>query len=574
MGMTRDGLSHWQAETEGATLLEMTLGDLLDQRAEEIPSQEAVVYSGYPEFGSALALRWTYQQYREQADLVARGLIALGLRKGEHIAVWAANVPEWLLLFMAAAKAGLVLVTVNPALRASEVEYILKQGDVAALFFMAQIRDHNCLATMQALTTPGSEHGRVRSEALPALRYLGLIGVSPAHVLEHADWRPGLFREIVVGGAGVSVDELRARQSSIVPADPLMILYTSGTTGFPKGAVLTHRGTLNDMGMAIEQLRAQMVAGDRFCLPMPFFHIAGAGIVVVAIAASLTLHPLLAFEPARALTIITQEQCSLFIGVPTMLIAMLQHPDFSGSSLSCLKAVIATGAPVPADLMRRVKESTGADITIIFGQTEATGAITTTLPADSFELKAATVGIPIKHVEVKIIDPVSGEIVACGERGELCCHGFLTMQGYYKMPEKTAAAIDSEGWLHSGDLAIMDERGYIQIVGRLKEMVIRGGENIFPREIEEFLARHPQVSDVQIVGVPDAFFGEELLAVVLPRPGQQVTEEELRGYCQGQISHQKIPRYFHFVETYPMTATGKVQKFVLREQAIRELGLS
>jgi fatty-acyl-CoA synthase len=256
-----------------------------------------------------------------------------------------------------------------------------------------------------------------------------------------------------------------------------------------------------------------------------------------------------------------------------MLIAMLQHPDFDKYPLSSLRFVSCGGAPVPVSLMEQIKERTGADVAIVFGQTENTGGMTLTLPNDSFERKSATVGVPLPHVEVKVINPATGEVVPCGERGEICCRGFLVMQGYYNMPEKTAETIDSEGWLHTGDLATMDERGYINIVGRLKDMVIRGGENIFPREIEEFLIRYPKIADVQVLGVPDTFFGEELLAVVIPKAGTQITEQELREYCKGKLSHQKIPRYFQFVESYPMTASGKVQKFVLRERAIHELGL-
>jgi fatty-acyl-CoA synthase len=313
--------------------------------------------------------------------------------------------------------------------------------------------------------------------------------------------------------------------------------------------------------------------GDRYCLPLPFFHIAGAGIAVAVIAAKMTLHPLVAFDPLKTLQIIRQEGCGLLFAVPTMLIAMLQHPEFEAFRPTSLKAVTSGGAPVPVAVMEQVKERMGTDVAIVFGQTESTGGITLTLPEDTFERKSATVGIPYPHIDVKIIDPATGEVVAVGERGELCCRGFIVMVGYYKMPEKTAAAIDSEGWLHTGDLATMDARGYINIVGRMKEMVIRGGENIFPREVEELLIRHPKIADAQVLGVPDTLYGEELLAVVLPKEGEEITEQELRDFCKERISYQKIPRYFQFVNAYPMTASGKVQKFVLRESAIKALGL-
>ncbi len=573
MGITNDGLSYWQAETEGIELLETTIGDLLDSHADELPAQEAVVYSCYPEFGEAFNIRWTYQEYRQRANAVARGLMALGLKKGDHIAVWAANLPEWPLLMMAAAKAGLVLVTINPVLQAAEIEYVLKQGDVRALFFMARVRDHDCLSTIRSMITPGASNGEVASERLPKLRYVSLLGAPPADLLAQEGWRPTIFREMVAGGAQINEASLAERQASVIPFDPIMILYTSGTTGFPKGAVLTHRGTINTVLLPVTRI-GRIEQGERFCSLVPFFHVFGCvGFILFALCTGGTLHPLLAFEPLKAMQIIDGERCTISGGVPSMLIAMLQHPDFEKYALSSLKWVMCAGAPVPVYLMEQVKERIGADILIPFGQTESTGGFTQTLPDDSFEVKATTVGVPIPHMDVKIINPTTGEVVPVGERGEICCRGVLVMQGYYKMPERTAETIDSEGWLHTGDLAIMNERGYINIVGRLKEMVIRGGENIFPREIEELLLRHPKVVDAQVLGVPDSFFGEELLAVVLPKEGAQLTEQELREFCKGQISHQKIPRYFQFVTAFPMTASGKVQKFVLRENAIKSLGL-
>jgi fatty-acyl-CoA synthase len=572
MGMTNDGLSYWQADSDGKPLLEITIGDLLDQQAASYPDVEAVVYSGYPEFGGALDIRWTYREYGARANTVAKGLLALGLDKGDHIAVWAANVPEWLLIQMGAAKAGLVLVTINPLLRGAELEYILKQGDIRALFFMATIRDHDCLATIRSLTTPGEKNGAVSGERLPLLRFVSLVGAPPAGLLAQEGWRPALFSEMVAGGAQVSNDALRERQASVTPADAGMMLYTSGTTGFPKGALLTHRGLLNDAAFFLNRMTIQ----TRFsaCELVPFFHVFGCmGYNLGSLYAAGTLHPLLAFDPLKAMQIISAERCNFTGGVPTMLISMLQHADFAKYDLSSLERVVCAGAPVPVSLMEQVKERMGADVVIAFGQTENSGAITLTLPDDPFELKAATVGIPYPHLEVKIVDPETGAVVPAGERGEICCRGVIVMQGYYKMPERSAETVDSEGWLHTGDLATMNAQGYVNIVGRIKDMVIRGGENIFPREIEDLLIRHPKIADVQVLGVPDKFFGEELLAVVLPREGAQITEEELREYCTGQISRQKIPRYFQFVESFPMTGSGKVQKFVLREQAIKALGL-
>lgn len=572
MGMTNDGLSHWQAEADGINLLEMTPGQLLDQRAEEISEREALVYSCYPEFGGALDIRWTYREYRDRVDAVARGLLALGLQKGEHIAVWAINLPEWPLLELAASKAGLVLVTINPVLRAQEVEYILKQGDVAALFFMARVRDHDCLATIRERVAPGAVHGEVSSALLPRLRSISLLGASPAGMLEQEGWRPMLFREMVAAGEEVSMETLRERQASVQPGDPAQILYTSGTTGFPKGAIQTQQAILNNG--RIFALRWGMQPGEHLCTAMPFFHAGGCVLgILAALGVGATLHPLIAFDPLKTLQAISRERCSYFGGVPTMLIAILQHPDFASFDLSSLKSVVSGGSPVPVYLMEQVSERMGANVTIVFGQTEASAAIALTRQEDSFELKSATVGVPMPHSEVKIVDPATGKAVAYGERGELLCRGYLVMEEYYQMPEKTAEAIDNDNWLHTGDLATMDAQGYVNIVGRLKDMVIRGGENIFPREVEEFLIRHPKVADVQIVGVPDPFFGEELLAVVVAQQGEQLTGAELREYCKGGISHQKIPRHFQFVESYPLTASGKVQKFILRQNAIKALGL-
>ncbi|HLJ32693.1 MAG TPA: AMP-binding protein [Ktedonobacteraceae bacterium] len=566
MSMTNDGLSCWQAESEGSELLDITIGDLLDRQAEACSDREALVYSCYPEFGEALDIRWTYRDYHERANAVARGLLALGLDKGDHIAIWAANLPQWPLLQMAAAKAGLVLVTINPVLRATEVEYILKQGDIRVLFCMARIRDHDCLATIRSLITSGNQQGEVTSELLPPLRSVCLLGTPPVDRPE--DWCPLPFDEMVIRGEQASDAALSERQASVGSCDTAMILYTSGTTGFPKGTLLTHHSLINNARLLAKRWGANQ--DTAIAVLVPFFHAMGCvSGTLSALCLGCSLHPLLAFEPLKALRIISRERCTLLSGTPTMITAIMQHPDVSSYDLSSLQLIGTGGASVPVALMEQVKERIGADVFIGFGQTEATCGITTTLSNDPFELKAATVGKPLPHTSVKIINAETGMVTPVGEKGELCCRGYLVMAGYYKMPEKTAEAIDAEGWLHTGDLATMDGCGYVSIVGRLKDMVIRGGENLFPREIEEFLIRHPRVADVQVVGVPDAFFGEELLAVIIPKHGEQLSERELRSYCKGQISHQKIPRYFQFVTSYPLTGSGKVQKFVLRENAIK-----
>jgi fatty-acyl-CoA synthase len=507
------------------------------------------------------------------------GMIALGLNKGDHIAVWAANLPDWPLLMMGAAKVGLVLVTINPVLQAREVEYILKQGDVKALFFMARVRDLDHLATINALVTPQPINGEVTSERLPMLRYVSLMGMPPPALLEQNGWRPTLLREVIAAGASISDEMLRERQASVVPSDPVILMYTSGTTGFPKGALLTHYGLVNNAVVITEwfvplfEREGVDLKDIRSCVLFPFFHVAGVIGLLLPLYAGGTVHPALTFDPLKTMQIISSEHCTLTSAVPTMLFAILQHPDFARYDLSSLKGVSSGAAPVPVSLMEQVKERIDADVSIVFGQTEGSRCLTATLPDDPFELKSATVGKPLPHIDVKVVNPATGEIVPVGQRGEFLYRGFLAMLGYYKMPEKTAETIDDEAWVHSGDLVTMNAQGYINIVGRLKDMVIRGGENLFPFEIEEFLIRYPKIADVQVLGVPDKFFGEELLAVIVPKRGEQLTEDELREFCKGKISHQKTPRYFLFVESYPLTGSGKVQKFVLRDSAIKTLGL-
>jgi fatty-acyl-CoA synthase len=573
MNITNEGLSYWQAKTGSDPLLETTVGDLLDRRASDIPDQEAIVYSCYSEVGGTLDIRWTYEEYRERVDEVARGLMALRLNNGDHIAVWAANLPEWLLLQMASAKTGLVLIPINTTYRAAELEYVLKQGDVSALFFMECVHDQNCLEIVSSLVTPGLYYGAVSSERLPLLRYVCMLGTpSPGKSGQLEAWGPALFREMVANGAYISPQELRERQAAVKPMDPTMLLYTSGTTGFPKGALLSHYGIINSaIGFTS---RGMTHEDDHLCAALPFFHIGGSVLTTLGtLYKGTVLHPLITFEPLKALQIISTECCTILEATPTMLMAVIQHPQFAQHDLSSLRMVVSRGTAVPSYLIEQVKEHMGADVTVVFGQMEACAGITYTPPDDTIELKSATVGLPLPYVDVKIVHPMTGQVVPCGECGELCCRGYLVMRGYYTMPEKTAEVIDSQGWLHTGDLATMDERGYIKIIGRLQEMVVRGGQNISPREIEELLVSHPKVADAQVLGVPDAFFGEELLAVIRPKEGICLTEEELREFCKGRISHQKVPRYFQFTDAYPMTADGKVQKYLLRQHALKNLGL-
>jgi len=572
MSWTNASLSYWQADHAGTPLLETTVGDLLDRRAQELPEHEALIYSCYPEFDGAIDIRWTYREYCNRVDEVARGLMALGLKKGEHIAVWAINLPEWMLLQMAAAKVGLVLVTINPSYHRAELEHILKQSDVVALFFMARMHDQNCLETITSLVTPGLYYGATSSESLPMLRYVCLLGTPPPGKSGQLDaWRPALFREMLAGSIYTGPEALRKQQASVQPSDPLLLLYTSGTSGSPKGVVLSHFSCINN-AIGITS-RNNTRPDDRNCCPIPFFHAAGCMTVLGTLYQGTTLHPMITFDPQKMLQIVSAERCTSLEVVPTMLIALMQRTDFSSYDLSSLRLVISGGTPVPAQLMNEVKERIGADIAIVFGQTEASSVISQTLPDDSFEMKATTVGTPLPYVEVKIVHPTTHETVPWGESGELCCRGYLVMQGYYKMADSTRETIDREGWLHTGDLATMDQNGYIRIVGRLKEMIIRGGENIYPREIEELLLHHPKVMAAQVIGVPDRFFGEELAAQIILRAGEQIGEDELKEFCKERISQQKVPRYIQFVASYPTTASGKVQKHLLRQQVIHALGL-
>lgn len=557
----------WTAETEGLELLNLTMGDLLDQQAEAFADVEAIVYN-YPEIG--LNLRLTHRQYQAEVNRVAKGLLALGIAPGEHIAVWATNLPEWAFLQMAAAKVGAVLVTVNTNYRAAELEYVLRQGDVAALFLMGQYRDNNFLAAIQTIAPELHDindpaHETLQCAKLPVLKRVVFIG---------AEAQPGmlLYTQLVALGEGVTDEVLQARQASVSPHDVAQMQFTSGTTGFPKGVQMTHHGMVNNARLSCARLSTQ--PGERFVSPMPFFHVAGSVFSLLGpLTWGATLIPLIAFDPTKQLELVAAERATQLLGVPTMLIAMLNHPRRAEFDLSSLQHVGSGGSPVPVSLMEQIREKLGADPWIIYGMTETQCTITFSRLSDPFELKAGTVGVPLAHTEVKVAHPQTGEPVGFGERGELCVRGFLLMKGYYNMPDKTAETIDAEGWLHSGDLATMNENGYVNIVGRVKEMVIRGGENIFPAEIEAFLMRHPKVAEAQIVGVPDAFMGEELVALLRLKPDEQADEEEIREYCRASISRQKVPKYIRFVESYPLTASGKVQKFVLREQLIKELGL-
>ncbi len=559
----------WEAEGRGVELINVTIGELFDRQCAAIPDKEALVYN-YPELG--LDLRLTYRQYHQEATRLAKGLLALGIQKGEHVAVWATNVPAWVMLEIALAKIGAVLVTVNTNYRWAEVQYVLRQGDVTTLFMIEEHRGNSYVDSMyriapelKSIADPIRE--RLQSGALPDLKRVILIGNSE---------QPGmmLYSQVAPLGEHISDDLLSERQSSLDPNDVIQMQYTSGTTGFPKGVMLTHHGILNQTHVTCSI--AELRPNERYVTAMPYFHISGSvGAIMFSIYLGCTLIPLIWFDPEKELKLLHDEKATLSFNVPTMLVAMLNHPRFLAGEfdLSSLREIITGATPVPVVLMEEVKAKMGADCTIVFGLTESTGAVTETIQSDSFELKSSTVGIPLPHLDIKIADPVTTEPVGFGESGELMARGFLVMKGYYNMPEMTAEAIDAEGWLHTGDLATMNAAGYVNIVGRVKDMIIRGGENIYPAEIESFLMRHPKIAEAQVVGVPDTFMGEEVAALLRLKAGEPADDAEILEYCRDGISRHKVPKYLRFVTSFPLTASGKVKKFELREQLIKELGL-
>ena len=568
MGIKGDR-AFWEAESRGIQLVDLTIGELFDRQCAASAEKEALVYN-YLEIG--LDLRLTYRQYKEEVTRLAKGLLALGIERGEHVAVWATNVPEWVFLEIALAKIGAVLVTVNTNCRISEIEYVLRQGDVTTLFMIEEYRGNSYVDSLnrivpelKALSDPIND--RLRSPNLPELKRVVLIAQNA---------QPGmmLYSQVAPLGETVSDEVLTERQSSLDPHDVIQMQYTSGTTGFPKGVMLTHYAIINQAHVSC--LIGALRPDERYVTAMPLFHIAGSlGAVMFSVYLGCTLIPLISFDPAKELELFAKEKATFSFNVPTMLVAMLNHPRFVAGEfdLSSLREIITGATPVPVVLMEDVRAKMGADCTIVFGLTESTGTVTETIQTDSFELKSSTVGIPHPHMDIKIADPLTGEPMRLGESGELMARGFLVMKGYYNMPDKTSEAIDSEGWLHTGDLATMNADGYVNIVGRVKDMIIRGGENIYPAEIEAFLMRHPGIAEAQVVGVPDSFMGEEVAAVIRLKPESVVNDGAVLEYCRDGISRHKVPKYIRFVTVLPLTASGKVKKFELRAQLIKELGL-
>ncbi|WP_224957397.1 AMP-binding protein [Geomonas subterranea] len=541
--------------------INLTVGALLDDIAGKYPDNDALVYV-------ERGLRYSYREFNERCRLVAKGLLRMGVKKGDHLAIWAYNVPEWVTLQFATAKIGAVLVTVNTSYKSAELEYLLKQSDSSMLFLVQGFKDTNYVETLESVVPelPAAPPGKLASAALPCLKQVVFIGEGAPQGMIN-------FEHIVEMGREVSDAELAAVQGTLSVHDVINMQYTSGTTGFPKGVMLTHHNVVNNGFNIGECMR--FTEKDRLCIPVPFFHCFGCVLAVMAcVTHGTTMVPVEIFDPLKVLQAIEQERCTAVHGVPTMFIAELEHPRFAEFDLTSLRTGIMAGSNCPIEVMRRViRDMHASEITIAYGQTESSPVITQTRTDDPIELKVATVGRVLPNVELKIVDIETGAELPPGKQGELCTRGYLVMKGYYKMPEETAKAIDGDGWLHTGDLAVMDENGYCKITGRIKNMIIRGGENIYPREIEEFLYTHPKISDIQVYGVPDRKYGEQVMAAVVLKQGSEMTEEEVKEYCRGRIANYKIPKYVRFVDSYPMTASGKIQKFKLREMAIRELQL-
>ncbi|TAM77063.1 AMP-binding protein [bacterium] len=535
--------------TSDRPLIGETIGQFFDRTAVEHAAREALV-------SRHQGLRYTYAALKQQTDRLAKACIAAGIVKGERVGIWSPNNAEWVIAQFGTPKAGVILVNINPAYRASELQYALRQSGCSYLILAERFKSSDYLAML----------GEVR-DTLPDLRGVVVLGQTKAPDSQTWD-------QFLALGETVSDEQLAARQGECDFDDAINIQYTSGTTGFPKGATLSHHNILNNGYFIGETLR--YTPADRVCIPVPFYHCFG---MVLANLACMThgsamILPNDAFDPLSCLEAVQEERCTSLYGVPTMFIAELDHPRFKEFDLRSLRTGIMAGSPCPTEVMKRVvSEMHMTDVTICYGMTETSPVSTQSHVDDPLEKRVSTVGQIHPFAEIKIVDPSTGQTVTRGATGELCTRGYLVMLGYWNNPEATAHAIDRERWMHTGDLATMDDEGYVNIVGRIKDMIIRGGENVYPREIEEFLYSHPKIADVQVIGVPDVKYGEEICAWVRVREGCTVTEEEIKEYCRGQIAHYKVPRYVRFAEGFPMTVTGKIQKFKMREISTQELGL-
>jgi fatty-acyl-CoA synthase len=513
-------------------------------------------------------VRLSYAELREAVDRLAAGLLTLELNPGDRIGIWSPNNSEWVLTQFASAKAGLILVNINPAYRTAELEYALNKVGCKALILAERFKTSDYVGMLRELAPElgHAQPGKLESARLPALRSVVLLGDS---------WHPGTFRfsEIVTRGGASERKRIAELAPQLQFDEPINIQFTSGTTGFPKGATLSHHNILNNGFFIGEAMR--LTSEDRLCIPVPLYHCFGMvlGNLAAVTHGACMVFPGEGFDPLATLQAVAEERCTALHGVPTMFIAQLDHPEFSRFDLSSLRTGIMAGSPCPIEVMKRaVGNMHLSEITIAYGMTETSPVSFQSSTEDPLERRVSTVGRIQPHVEVKIVD-LNGRIVPTGTPGELLTRGYCVMLGYWGDEERTREAIDAARWMHTGDLATIDAEGYCNIVGRIKDMVIRGGENVYPREIEEFIYRHPKIQDVQVIGVPDDRYGEEICAWVKLRPGVSATEEEIRAFCRDQIAHYKVPRYIKFVDEFPMTATGKIQKFIMRERTIADLGL-
>ena len=553
---TKTGKYVWKKET----LIDETFPDVLDRICEEFPSQYAFRYT-------ELDYTRTYPQFRDDVDEFARSLIAMGVKRGDHVAIWATNVPAWYITFWATTKIGAVLVTVNTAYKIHEAEYLLRQSDTHTLVMIDGFKDSDYVAIINEICPELAtcEPGKLDSKRLPFLKNIVTVGFS-----NHGCYT---WDDAIALSKTVPYSEVEARRSKIDKNDVCNMQYTSGTTGFPKGVMLTHYNVVNN-GKAIGDCM-DLSTADRMMIQVPMFHCFG---MVLAMTASIThgttMSPITAFSPRKGLACINKEKITAFHGVPTMFIAMLNHPDFATTDFSHMRTGIMAGSPCPIKVMQEVVEKMHmSEICITYGQTEASPATTMSKTTDSLETRVNTVGGPIFGVECKIVDPETGADLPDNVDGEFVARGYNIMKGYYKMPEATAAAIDKDGWLHTGDLARRTPEGYYKITGRIKDMIIRGGENIYPKEIEDFIYTHPKVKDVQVIGVPDTQYGEEIMACVILNENETMTEDELKEYVLSHMAKHKVPRYVEFVDSFPMNAAGKILKYKMRENAVDKLGL-
>ncbi len=537
-------------------LIEKTLGEVLEDNAAASPDKEFIVYSDRN-------LRFTYSEYNLRVDQLAKGLMAVGVKKGSKVGVWATNVPDWLTFTFAAAKIGAILVTINTEYKLHELEYLVKQADIDTLCIIDGHKDSDYVQIVNELVPElkSSQRGELKAEKFPELRNVVFIG---------QEKHRGMFntQELLLLGQHIDDTELRKAFDACDCHDVVNMQYTSGTTGFPKGVMLTHHNILNN-GFNIGECQ-KFTDKDKLCLAPPLFHCFG---IVLGVMAILTHGASLAiiekFDPLVVMASVQKEKCTALYGVPTMFIAELNHPMFDMFDFSSLRTGIMAGSPCPMETMKQVMDKMNmTEVTIAYGLTEASPVMTQTVTDDPLEKRVSTVGRELPGIAVKVLNPETGEECAIEEQGELCCRGYNIMKGYYKNPEATAACIDKDGWLHSGDLGIKDADGYFRVTGRIKDMIIRGGENIYPREIEEFLYTMPEIKDIQVAGVPDEKYGEQVGAFIILHNGKELHEEDIKDFCRGQISRHKIPRYVFFVDSYPLTASGKIQKYKMGEIAL------